>query len=76
MQFIPEIITIKSNVQFPVLNFIWGNLLFYFLYDLVGKINTARLDADQDCIIQIYMTFQNLVSQSFYGNSQLLFGKN
>src|SRR5215831_21093678 len=76
MQLFANIVAVKSNVQFAVLNFILWNLFFYFFYDLVRKINATWLYTDQHRIVQINVTLQNLVSQPFYGNRKLLLSKN
>ena len=67
MKLFPDIITVKSDVQFTVLNFILRNLFFYLFYNLVRKINTSGLNPDKNSAIQINMILHNLVSQLFYG---------
>ena len=73
MQFLADIITIKCDVQFPVLNLSGWNQQLQLLYQVVRYKNSPGLKAYQDSISKVNVVFKNLVAKPFDRDRQLLF---
>ena len=76
MKFFTNIIAVKGNIQFAILNHHFGKFFFNFCYYTIRKINTSRLKTYQYRVGKISIVFQYLVRQPFDSNSQLLFVEN
>jgi len=73
MQFISDIIPVKSDIKLSVMNGLRRKKVGQFFYNLVRQKNPTWLNAYQNSIGKVYMILQDLVTESFDGNSQLLF---
>lgn len=72
MKPLPDIVPVKCNVQFTVLDQFGCNLLFDLFNDTVGYVNSPGLNSNQHCVHQVNMVFQDLVTQPLQGDGQLL----
>lgn len=68
-----DVIAIKGNVQFPVLDTGGVYQGAELLNDTVGEIDPARLDADEYGVFELQVVFEQLVRQTLDGDLQLLF---
>lgn len=73
MNFITDIIPVKSDIKDPVLNDAFRYDLLKFLDKLIRNIHSAGLYTYDDKILKTGMVLQYLVGQSFYSDGKLLF---
>ena len=68
MQPVADIITVESNVQFPISDFLRGYQFLQLFHKAIGKKNSSGLNANNDRIIQLQMIFQHLMAKPLNGD--------
>ena len=75
VNFLPDIIPVKGDVQYTIPDlFAWNNFLQFFNNTVRHKYS-AWLNTNDHCILKGRMIFQNLVAKSFDGYIKLLLGE-
>jgi hypothetical protein len=69
---IAEIVAVKSNVHFAVMNQVSRYKLTQCPYYFIGQVNSTGLQTYEHCIGQVGMVFQDLVTKPFDSDGQLL----
>jgi hypothetical protein len=68
-----DIVAVEGDIELSVMDGFGGDQGPELLNDAVGEVDATRLYADEHCIFEADMVFQQLVGQALDGDSQLLF---